>query len=165
MKLINDFSFGLFFFQIAIIIVLILLLKKFAWGPILTALEGREEGIRKALEAAEIARIEMDKLQSDNQKLMREAREERDQLLKEARAIKDKIIADASTEAQEKADGIIVKAQEAIVAEKQAAMADLKAQVAELSIDIAAKVIETELDDKAKQMQLVDNMLKDVKLN
>lgn len=165
MKLIHDFSFGLFFFQSGVIILLILLLKKYAWGPILKAINDREDGIRKALESAEKARLEMDKLQTTNENMIREAREERDTMLKEAREIKEKMIAAASGEADEKAEAIIAKAKSAIEAEKQAAMAQLKAQMAELSIGIAEKVVERELDNKKEQMQLVEGMLKEVKLN
>jgi len=165
MKLIHDFSFGLFFFQSGLIIVLILLLKKYAWGPILKAINDREDGIRKALESAEEARVEMNSLKSDNEKMIRQAREERDEMLKEARQIKENMIAEASGEADEKAEAIIAKAKSAIDAEKQAAMAQLKAQMAELSIGIAEKVVEKELDNEKEQMQLVEGMLKDVKLN
>src|SRR5699024_3163755 len=155
MKLIHDFSFGLFFFQSGLIIVLILLLKKYAWGPILKAINDREDGIRKALESAEEARVEMNSLKSDNEKMIRQAREERDEMLKEARQIKENMIAEASGEADEKAEAIIAKAKSAIDAEKQAAMAQLKAQMAELSIGIAEKVVEKELDNEKEQMQLV----------
>lgn len=164
-KLINDFSFGLFFFQVAIFIALILLLKKYAWGPILDAINTREDGIRKALESAEQARKDMADLKSDNEKLKQEAREERDQMLKEARKIKQNMIDEASTEAEEKANALITKAQDAIRAEKQAAMADIKAQMADLSVGVAEKVLKSELKDKDKQMKLVEDMLKDVELN
>lgn len=165
MKLIHDFSFGLFFFQLAAIIILIILLKKYAWGPILKALNDREDGIRKALESAEKARMEMDNLQADNKKMMQEAREERDSMLKEAREIKESIINEASTEADQKANAMIAKAKASIQAEKQSAMADIKAQMADLSINIAEKVVKNQLDNRDKQMKLVDDMLKDVELN
>lgn len=164
-KLVNDFSFGLFFWQALILIALIFLLRKFAWKPILEALNSREEGIKNALESAEKARMEMDSLKSDNKKLMQEARQERDELMKDARQIKEKMIAEASGEAEEKANMMIEKAQAAIKSEKQSALAEIKAQMAELSIEIAEKVVKKELDNKDKQMQLVDSMLKDVKLN
>jgi|SRR5690625_1614312 len=164
-KLINDFGFGLFFFQIGIVTVLIIILKKYAWGPILNAINSREEGIRTALESAEKARLEMQNLKSDNEKLMQEAREERDQMLKDARNIRQNMIAEATEEAESRANDMIAKAKEAIRAEKQTAMSDIKAQVADLSIGIAEKVVRQELDNKDKQMQLVNDMLKDVELN
>lgn len=164
-KLIHDFSFGLFFFQVGIVVILILALKKYAWGPILGAINSREDGIREALESAEIARIEMQDLQADNEKLLKEAREERDLMLKEAREIKQSMIAEAAEEAEEKGNNMIAKAKSAIQAEKQSAMAEIKSQMADLSIDIAEKVVKHELDNKDKQMQLVNDMLKDVELN
>lgn len=164
-KLIEQFSFGLFFWQIAIFVGLVLLLKKFAWGPILKAVNDREEGIKEALESAENARKEMQNLQADNEKLIKEARAERDAMMKEAREIKDKMIAEAKEQAQTESNKIITQAQATIQSEKQSAINDLKNQVAELSIEIAEKVIREELSSKDKQLKLVEGMLKDVKLN
>lgn len=164
-KLINDFSFGLFFWQIAILVVLIFLLKKFAWGPILSSLNSREEGIKDALESAEKARIEMQNLKADNEKLLIDARMERDAILKEARQMKEKVIADASEEAQKKADKIVANAKESIELEKHAAMNELKNQVANLSIEIAEKVVRKELSDKKEQHQMIEKMIGDAKLN
>ena len=107
----------------------------------------------------------MENLQADNERILQEARTERDSMLKDARSMKDKMIADASDEAQAKADQIIKQAQAAIAAEKQAAIADLKNQVANLSIDIAEKVVREELSNKDKQNKLVADMLGDVTLN
>lgn len=165
MQLVHDFQFGLFFFQAGLIILLILILKKYAWGPILNAIETREDNIKDALEAAEKARAEMDNLKSENEKMLKKAREERDGILKEARQIKENMIAEASDEAEEKADAMISKAKTAIQSEKQSAIADIKAQMSELSISIAEKVVKKELADKDDQMKLVDDMLKDVTLN
>ncbi len=164
-KLINDFSFGLFFWQIAILIVLILLLKKYAWGPILNSLNSREEGIKDALESAEKARIEMQNLKADNEKLLQDARAERDAILREAREMKEKVITDASEEAQKKADKIVAQAKESINLEKQAAMTELKNQVANLSIEIAEKVIRKELSDKKEQHAMIEKMIGNAKLN
>ncbi len=163
-KLINDFSFGLFFWQMAILIVLIFLLKKFAWKPILDSLNSREEGIKNALDSAEKARKEMQNLNADNEKLLQEARLQRDSMLKEARELKEKIVTEASSEAQEKADKIVTQAQVTIQNEKNAALADIKNQVAELSIQIAEKVIRKELSNSEQQYKLVEEMLEDVTL-
>ena len=162
-QLLNDFSPGLFVMQAVILIILILLMKKFAWKPILSSLDEREQGIQGALEAAEKARLEMKNLQADNEKALQEARAERDAMLKEAREIRTKMIAEAEGDA--KADKIITQAQEAIAAEKRAAVAELKGQVAELSLEIAEKVVKQELSDKEKQQQYVDKMLQDATLN
>ncbi|WP_152286007.1 F0F1 ATP synthase subunit B [Flavicella marina] len=164
-KLIEQFSLGLFFWQSVLFVALVLLLKKFAWKPILEAVNEREEGIKNALESAEEAKKEMQSLNADNERILKEARAERDTLLKEARELKDKIIADAKEDAQEQATGIIDAAKAAIEVEKQAAIADLKTQVAHLSIDIAEKVVKQELSAKKDQLELVDKMLGDVTLN
>ncbi len=164
-KLINDFSLGLFFWHTIIFVGLILLLKKFAWKPILDAVNEREEGIKQALLSAKNAKQEMQNLKSDNEKLIAEARLERDAMMKEAREIKDKMINDAKTEAQAQGLKMIEQAKAAIQSEKNAAMADLKNQVATLSIEIAEKVLKSELSDKASQTQLVEKMLGDAKLN
>jgi F-type H+-transporting ATPase subunit b len=162
--LLNDFSPGLFVVQTILLLGLILLLVKFAWKPILSSLNEREEGINNALESAENARKEMQNLQADNDKLLKEARAEREAMLKEAREIKDKLIADSKEQAKVEGDKIVLQAQAAIESEKKAAMADIKSQVAELSVAIAEKVIKQELSNKDKQLKLVDELLGDIKL-
>ncbi|OAB80204.1 F0F1 ATP synthase subunit B [Cochleicola gelatinilyticus] len=164
-KLINEFSFGLFFWQLLMFVLLVILLRKFAWKPILNAIESREEGIKGALDAAEKAKLEMANLQASNEKLLQEARLEREAMMKEAREIKAKMIAEAKDEAKSEADKMITNAQAAIQSEKKAAVAELKNTVAELSVEIAEKVVKGELSDKTKQLQLVDSMLNDAKLN
>jgi F-type H+-transporting ATPase subunit b len=156
-KLLGEFSFGLFIWQTLIVVCLLLLLRKFAWYPILNA-------IRSALQSAEDARAEMQNLQADNERILKEARAERDGLLKEAREIKQKMIDDAKDEAKTQAAQIMTQAQAAIESEKQAAVAELKQQVASLSIEIAEKVTKETLSDDKKQTQLVEKLLKDVNL-
>ncbi len=164
-KLINDFSFGLFFWQITLFILLLLLLRKYAWKPILNAVNDREEGIKNALAAAENAKKEMQNVTADSEKLLKEARTEREAMLKEAREIKDKWIADSKEQAKVEGDKMIKQAQATIESEKKAAVADIKNQVAELSIEIAEKVIKEQLSNKDRQLKLVDDMLGDIKLN
>lgn len=164
-KLINDFSFGLFIWQALIFVGLIILLKKFAWKPILDAVNEREEGIKNALLSAENARNEMKNLQEDNQRILQEARMERDAMLKEANEMKQKMIADSKTEAQAVGLKMIEQAKTAIEAEKNAAMSELKAQVSNLSIEIAEKLLKNELSNKETQVKLVEKMLGDAKLN
>ncbi len=149
-KLINQFEFGLFFWQVLIFVGLILLLKKFAWKPILDAVNDREEGIKNALLAAENAKKDMQNLKADNEKLLAEARAERDLMLKEAREIKEKMIDQAKA---------------SIESEKNAAMAELKNQVSSLSLEIAEKLLKEELSNKEAQTKLVEKMLGDAKLN
>ncbi len=164
-KLLEEFSIGLFVWQTLIFVGLIYLLKKVAWKPILNAVNEREEGIRSALQSAEEARKEMQNLQADNERILKEARGEREQLLKEAREMKQRMIDDAKEEAQAQASKIIAQAQLAIQSEKQAAVADLKNQVASLSIEIAEKVVGQELSEKDKQLKVVEGLLKDVTLS
>jgi F-type H+-transporting ATPase subunit b len=164
-KLINDFSLGLFFWQAIILLVIIFVLGKFAWKPIVNALEEREAGIADALAAAENAKRELANLKADNEKLLAEARAERDAMLKEARDMKDKMIADAKGEAQAAGAQMIEQAKASIEAEKNAAMSEIKTQVSSLSIDIAEKLLKGQLADKNSQEQLVANLLNDIKLN
>ncbi|PWG05824.1 F0F1 ATP synthase subunit B [Polaribacter aquimarinus] len=163
--LLNDFSPGLFVVSLILLLALIALMVKFAWKPILNSLEERESGIENALAAAENARKEMQNLQADNAKLVKEARAERDAMMKEARDIRDNMIAEAKEDAKEVTTKLIENAQASIVQEKQAALAELKKNVAELSIGIAESVIKKELSNKKDQLELVEGILKDVTLN
>jgi F-type H+-transporting ATPase subunit b len=164
-QLIEDFSLGLFVWQSLLFICLVLLLRKFAWKPILNSVSEREEGIKNALAAAEEAKKEMQNISADSEKLLKEARAEREAMLKEAREIKDKLIADSKEQAKVEGDKMIKQAQAAIESEKKAAVADIKSQVANLSVEIAEKVIKEQLSDKSKQLKLVDDLLGDIKLN
>ena len=164
-KLINDFSVGLFFWQTLLFVVLIFVLKKYAWSPILSAVEDREEGIKNALKSAENAKVEMQALNEDNERILAEARLERDSLLKEARDIKGNIINEAKEQANVEADKILTSAKEQISNEKMKAITELKNTVAELSIDMATMVIKSELKDTDKQKQLVTEALKEAELN
>ncbi len=164
-KLLNEFSIGLFVWQTLLFVLLLLLLRKFAWKPILNAVNDREEGIKNALAAAENAKKEMQNVTADSEKLLKEARAEREALLKEAREIKDKLIADSKEQAKIEGDKMIKQAQAAIEGEKKAAVAEIKQQVASLSIEIAEKVIREQLSNKEKQLKLVTDMLGEIKLN
>src|SRR5574343_1232827 len=139
-KLLEQFSLGLFVWMLVIFIALIFLLKKFAWKPILDAVNEREEGIKNALLSAENAKKEMQNLKADNEKLLAEARLERDSMIKEAREIKEKMINDAKAEAQIAGQQMIEQAKASIESEKNAAMAELKAHVSTLSLEIAEKL-------------------------
>jgi len=163
--LLEQFSYGLFFWQFIILLIVIFILGKFAWKPIVNALEEREQNIEDALNKAELARQEMARLSSQNEELMKQAREERDQILKEAKTLKDSIVNEAKTQAQTEGAKLIEKARIEIENQKKAALAELKGQVSVLSLDIAERVLRSQLDDKAKQQELVNNLLKDVELN
>ena len=164
MDLFNDFSIGLFVWQTVLFLALLFLLRKYAWKPILGAVEEREEGIKNALEAADNAKKDMEALKADNERILREAKAERDSILKEAREIKETIITQAKTQASEEADKVLASAREQINNEKLAAITELKNQVAGLSIDIAEKVLKSELKDADKQKELVNNALKEAAL-
>lgn len=158
-------GFGLVFWTVISFLILLFILKKFAWKPILGAVSSREESIKEALAAAEAARREMENLQADNERVLQEARAEREAMLKEARDMKNKMIADAKDEAKLTADKMIAQAQEAIQSEKKAAIAELKGQVASLSLEIAEKVVKQELSNKGQQEKLVEDMLGKATLN
>ena len=160
-KLISEFSLGLFFWQTLIFVGLIFLLKKYAWKPILSAVNEREASIKDALEAAKEARSEMESLQSDNQRILKEARAQKEALLKEARTIRSEMINTAKEEAQSEANKILSQAQEAIQNEKRTAVNELKDHVSSIALDIATKVLQNELESKDKQMQLVSKLLQD----
>ncbi|MGB0828119.1 MAG: F0F1 ATP synthase subunit B [Flavobacteriaceae bacterium] len=163
-KLISEFSLGLFVWQSLIFIGLLFLLRKYAWGPILNAVNERETSIKDALASAEAARSEMENLQSDNQRIVKEARAEKEALLKEARTTRAELINSAKEEAQAEAEKILSQAQEAIQNEKRAALTELKEQVGSLAMGIAEKVLQKELENKDKQVQLIDQLLQDADL-
>ena len=146
-------------------LVILFLLKKFAWRPILDALSAREQSIEEALNEADKARAEMANLTSENENLLKEARAERDQLLKEAKETRDRMISESKAQAKEEGEKIIAAAREAIRNEKNAAMAEMKSEVADMSIQIAEKLIKGHLGDQGNQKELVDTILNDIKLN
>ena len=160
-KLISEFSVGLFFWQTLIFIGLLFILRKYAWGPILTAVNDRETSIKDALPSAVAARKEMENLQSDNQRILKEARAEKEALLKEAQSTRAQLISAAKEEAQAEAQKILSQAQEAIQNEKRAAISELREQVGSIAMDIAEKVLKKELENNDKQVQLINQLLQD----
>ncbi|MEN8927840.1 MAG: F0F1 ATP synthase subunit B [Flavobacteriales bacterium] len=156
---------GLIFWTTLSFVILLILLRKFAWKPILTAVSEREEGISKAMNAAEDAKKEMENLTSTNERLLNEAREERDSLMKEAREMKAEIIAKAKEEASSEGEKMIASAKAAIDMERKSAMAELKNQVAAISIDIAEKMVKGNLSGDEKQKELVNELVAEVNLN
>ena len=158
-------EYGLLIFQTIAFLLLMFLLTKFAWKPVLAAIKEREQSIDDALNKAELAKQEMARLTSQNEDLMKQARAERDEILKEAKILKDSIVLEAKTSAQTEGAKLIEKARIEIENQKKAALAELKGQVSALSLDIAERVLRSQLDDKAKQQDLVANLLKNVELN
>ena len=163
-QLLNDFSPGLFIMQSILMLAVIFLMVKFAWKPIVSSLEEREEGIKKALESAEEAKAEMENISSANEQLLKEAREEREKLMKEARETKAKMIADAEEAAQEESDKIIAKAKVSIELEKKEALEQIKKEAAKLSVALAEKILQEELSSASKSAEHVDKLLKEVTL-
>lgn len=163
-KLLEEFSLGLFVWQTILFVALLLLLKKFAWKPILDAVNERETSIRESLSAAEKAREDMEAVQADNKRILKQARSERDSLLAEAKTESTKIVNQAKEDAKAEADKITAQAQVTIQNEKNAAINELKGQVASLSIDIAAKVLQTELKDQAAQEKFVSELVKEIEV-
>lgn len=156
---------GLMFWTCIIFTLLILLLRKFAWKPILTAVDDRNEQINSALKAADKARLEIENLNNDNERILLEAKSERDQLLKEARDIKENIINEAKEKASNEAENILNAAKSQIENEKMKAITELKNSVAVLSIDIAEKVLKNELKEKSNQEDFINSILKNSELN
>ena len=146
-------------------LVVLFLLKKMAWGPILQGLKDREEEIQGALDSAKEARAEIENLQSDNERLLQEARAERDGMLRDARDMADKLVADAKQTAKDEGERMIDQAKQAIDGERAAAVAELKAEVAKLSLEIAEKLVRQELKDDGAQQELIGRMISDSKLN
>ncbi|MCF6239964.1 MAG: F0F1 ATP synthase subunit B [Bacteroidales bacterium] len=158
-------DYGLLFWMVLTFLVVLYILKKFAWGPILSSLKEREDSIEEALESAQKAREEMGKLQADNEKILAEARNERSKMLKEAKELQQKMIEEAKQKAAKEADKMIESARRAIENEKEAAIGEMKENIASLSVLIAEKILKKQLDDPKKQKELMDQYLKDIKLN
>ena len=156
---------GLLFWQAVVFLALFFLLAKFAWKPILGSLKEREQSIHEALASAEKAKEEMARLQAGNEQLLREAREERDRIVRDARDAANRLIDQAQTEAKRSADRLIEDAKAVINTEKQAALRDVKSQVALFSIQIAEKLIRKNLSSDQAQKDMVEEYLKDIKLN
>jgi len=164
MSLINP-GFGLIIWMTIALLVVLFVLKKYAWKPIMEALKEREEGIDNSLRAAEKAHEEMKNLKLDNEQLLKEAKEERDAILREGRKIKEKIIEDAKEQASQEASNIVESAKERIEHEKKAAIVEIKNIIADQAITIAEKVLREEFKDKAKQKEYVQTLLKETNLN
>ncbi|SMP09868.1 F0F1 ATP synthase subunit B [Chryseobacterium profundimaris] len=156
---------GLLFWMTLTFVILLFLLAKFAWKPIVNAINDRETSIVDALNQATLARKEMETLKEDNERIIREAKIERDAILKEAREIKDRIVGEAKDVAKAEGDKMIEAAKQTINAEKNAAMSDIKAQIGTLSVNIAESILKQKLDNSEAQNELVQNYLNKSNLN
>ena len=158
-------EYGLLFWMVLTFGIVLFILKKFAWKPILSSLKERETSIEDALELAKKTRDEMAKLQADNEKILTEARQQREDLLKEARVARQKMIDEAKDKAKEEGDKMIASARQAIENEKSAAIEDMKIAIVAMSVQIAEKILKKQLEDPKSQQDYLDTYLKDVKLN
>lgn len=165
MELLHQFSSGLFIIQSIIFLILLFVLGKFAWKPILKSIDERETSIIDALNQAKLAKQEMAQLKEDNERILREARAERDGILKEAREMKDKIVNEAKDSAKVEGEKMISAARQSIQSEKNAAMADIKSQIGTLSVNIAENILKEKLNNDGAQNALVENILNKSNLN
>lgn len=165
MELLHQFSSGLFIIQSIIFLILLFVLGKFAWKPILKSIDERETSIIDALNQAKLAKQEMAQLKEDNERILREARAERDGILKEAREMKDKIVNEAKDSAKVEGEKMISAARQSIQSEKNAAMADIKSQIGTLSVNIAENILREKLNNDSAQNALVENILNKSNLN
>ena len=156
---------GLIFWTSVVFLLLLLILKKYAWKPILKSVDERNENIKEALRAAEKAKEDMASLNANNEKILKQAKKERDEMLKEAREIKEKIISEAKSSATIEAEKIMDSAKLQIDNEKMKALVDLKNHVAGLSIEMTEKILRLELSDKNKQHEVIENALKESNSN
>jgi F-type H+-transporting ATPase subunit b len=156
---------GLLFWMVFSFSILLFILKKFAWKPILKALADREDSIDQALKAAQLAKDEMARLQADNEKILREAIIEREKIVKEAREMKESIVRDAKIQATVEANKVMDNAKAAIEQEKAAAISEIKEIISTFSIDIAEKILREHLTKEENQKKLVKNYVDQIKLN
>ncbi|AZI66230.1 ATP synthase F0 subunit B [Kaistella daneshvariae] len=165
MGLLEDFSSGLFIIQSVIFLIVLFVLYKFAWKPIMEAVNEREITIVDSLNQAKLARQQVENLKAENDIIIREAKVERDQILKEAREIKDRIVGEAKDAAKAEGDKMVEAARQTIQAEKAAAVADIKNQIGALSINIAESILKKNLDNDSAQNDLVEKILNTSNLN
>ncbi len=165
MGLLENFSSGLFIIQTIIFLILLLVLRKFAWKPIMDAVNEREVTIVDSLNQAKLAKLEVENLKAENEVIIREAKVERDNILKEAREIKDRIVGEAKDLAKSEGDKMIEQARQSIQAEKSAAMSEIKNQIGTLSVTIAESILKQKLDNDGAQNALVENILNKSNLN
>ncbi|MFY7963624.1 MAG: F0F1 ATP synthase subunit B [Chitinophagaceae bacterium] len=156
---------GLVFWSTVAFLVLLFVLGKFAWKPIMKAIDEREQGIEDALSKAEKMKAEIAQMASENEALLQKAREERASMVKEAKETADKMVADAKEKAKGEYDRIVADAQAAITQQKNAALTEVKNQVGALVIEVSEKVLRRELSNKAEQENFIKELASAVKLN
>ncbi len=156
---------GLVFWTTLIFLFVLVILRAFAWKPIMNALKTREDSIKGALKAAEKAREDMEKLKAGNEKIIQEAKMEKDAILKEAKKIKDAIINEAKEKTEEETYKMIEAARIKIEGHKLAAMEEIKEQIIILSVEMAEKILREKLSSDEKNKELINRLMNDIKLN
>ena len=158
-------DYGLLFWTGLVFCLLLFLLAKFAWKPILNAVNEREQKIHEALELAVKTKSEMQLLQAENEKILKEARAQRDAMMKDAKETAVQMVEDAKNKAKLEANKIVESAKASIAMEKAAAIVDLKNQLAGFSLDIAEKIVRGDLSTDAKQKALAEKLADDINMN
>ncbi len=158
-------SWGTVFWATCAFLIVLFILKKYAWGPILKSLDERSQSIENALGEAEKARKEITNLKAGNEQLLREARDERDRIVRDAKDVAEKVKADIEAKARESAERMIATARVEIDNQKKAAITDLKNQVANLSVGIAEKLVREKLSDNEKQNALNQALTAEINAN
>jgi len=158
-------EFGLFFWTLTAFLIVFFILKKYAWKPILKSLSERETGIAQSIATADKIKIEMAQMKSDNEKLMVQAREERNVMLKEAKEMKDRIVSEAKEQAKTEANKIVSDAQQQITQQKMAALTEVKNEIGKLAVEVAEKILRKQLDRKDAQSNYAELLTNEIKLN
>ena len=158
-------EFGLFFWTLIAFLLVLFILKKYAWKPILSSLGDREKGIADSIATAQRVKGEMSQLQSENEKLLIQAREERTTMLKEAKEMKDRIVGEAKEQAKAEANKIIIDAQQQILQQKNAAMAEVKNEIGNLAVEVAGRILRKQLSAAEGQETYMKMLADDIKLN
>lgn len=158
-------EFGLFFWTLLAFLVVLFILRKFAWKPILNSLSERETGIADAIASAEKVKQEMATIKGENEQLLVKAREERSQMLKEAKEEQDRIISKAKEDTKVIADKMIAEAQQQIQQQKMAALTEVKNEVGKLSLEVAEKVLRKQLATADSQQEYAKMLAEEIKMN
>lgn len=156
---------GMIFWTTITFLLLLLLLRKFAWGPVMKAVKSREDMIRNALESAERAREDMKALQADNEIILRQAREERDKILRDARVAYERMMSEAKEKSQSESDAMVRRTRELLEREKQAALSEVKREVARLAIEVASRVVGERLKSDSEQQKLIERYINEIEAN
>ena len=156
---------GLVFWNTIAFLILLIVLGKFAWKPMLKAIAERESGIEEALLRADKMKAEIAAMQNENEALLAKAREERAGMIKDAKETADKMVSEAKDKAKQEYERIISDAQVAITQQKNAALTEVKNQVGSLVVEVAEKILRKELSNKAEQESYIKQIAEGVKLN